>query len=154
MKLIFTIFWILTSGYSVYGQHHQVQMRILKAESPVLIINDSIIGSASLLNNLPSNKVSEINIFKDEKLSTTYLFRENQKNSGIITAKVNDQIKTKSQKELNAFFGLEEQNDVYVNGYLIDDKNKTISAESIVAIELIKADNFRLKKPVLNITIQ
>lgn len=154
MKLIFTIFWILTSGYSVYGQHHQVQMRILKAESPVLIINDSIIGSASLLNNLPSNKVSEINIFKDENLSATYLFRENQKNSGIITAKVNDQIKTKSQKELNAFFGLEEQNDVYVNGYLIDDKNKTISAESIVAIELIKADNFRLKKPVLNITIQ
>ena len=52
------------------------------------------------------------------------------------------------------FFSLNEENDIYVNGYLIENKNQNISSESIMGIELIKADNFRLKKSVLNIKIE
>jgi hypothetical protein len=55
---------------------------------------------------------------------------------------------------LNVFFGLNEENDIYVNGYLLENKNQKISSESIVGIELIKADNFRLKKSVLNIELE
>ena len=95
-----------------------------------------------------------INIFKERKLGKTYLFIENEKNAGIIKANINHEFKIKSQKELNSFFGLSEENDIYVNGYLIENKNQNISSESMVGIKLIKADNFRVKKPVLNIEVE
>ena len=107
-----------------------------------------------MLNKISSNKILELNIFKERKLSTNYLFIENKKNVGIIIAKINHQFKLKTQKELNIFFGMNEKNDIYVNGYLIENKNQNITTESIVGIELIKAENFRLKKSVLNIKIE
>jgi len=154
MKSTLTLFLILTIGLSTYGQNQNSKISIIKNEKPILIINDTIIGSIDLLNKISSDKVLELNVFKDRKLGTTNLFIENEKNPGIIIANINHEFKLKSQKELNDFFGLNENNDVYVNGYLIENKNQNISAESIVGIELIKADNFRLKKSVLNIEIE
>ena len=126
----------------------------MKAEKPILIINDTIIGSVDLLNKISSEKILKLDIYKERKLGTTCLFIENEKNTGIIIANINHPFKLKTQKELNDFFGLNEKNDVYVNGYLIENKNQNISSESIVGIELIKADNFRLKKSVLNIEFE
>jgi hypothetical protein len=154
MKSILTIFLILTIGISSYAQNQNSEIRIMKTEKPILIINDTIIGSVDLLNTISSEKVLELNIFKERKLGKPYLFIENEKNAGIIKANINHEFKIKSQKELNRFFGLNEENDIYVNGYLIENKNQNISSESIVGVELIKADNFRLKKPVLNIEIE
>jgi|TARA_B100000378_G_C17817584_1_gene333181 hypothetical protein len=154
MKSTLTLFLILIIGFSTYAQNQNSKMSIMKAEKPILIINDSIIGSIDLLNNISTDKVLELNIFKERKLSTTYLFIENEKNAGIVIANVTHEFKQKTQKELNIFFGLNEKNDVYVNGYLIENKNQNISSESIVGIELIKADNFRTKKSVLNIEIE
>ena len=153
MKYILTFFLILTIELSTYAQNQNSEMSIMKTEKPILIINDTIIGSVDLLNKISSNKVLELNIFKERKLSTNYLFIENKNNAGIIIAKINHEFKLKTQKELNIFFGMNEKNDIYVNGYLID-KNQNITTESIVGIELIKADNFRLKKSVLNIEIE
>jgi hypothetical protein len=154
MKSILTIFLILTIGISSYAQNQNSEIRIMKTEKPILIINDTIIGSIDLLNKISSEKVLELNIFKESKLGKTYLFIENEKTAGIIKANINHEFKIKSQKELNSFFGLNEENDIYVNGYLIENKNQNISSESIVGIELIKADNFRVKKSVLNIEIE
>jgi hypothetical protein len=151
-KLIF--FLTLTIGLSTYSQNQNRKVSIIKAENPILIINNTLIGSIALLNRISSDKVLELNIFKERKLSSTYLFIENKKNAGIIIANINHEFKLKTQKELNVFFGLNEENDIYVNGYLIENKNQNISSESIIGIELIKADNFRLKKPVLNIEIE
>ena len=154
MKSILTIFLILTIGISSYAQNQKSEISIMKTEKPILIVNDTIIGSADLLNKISPEKVLELNIFKERKLSNTYLFIENGKNVGIVKANINDEFKFKSQKELNIFFGLNEENDIYVNGYLIENKNQNILFESIVGIELIKADNFRVKKSVLNIEIE
>ena len=154
MKSILTIFLILTIGISSYAQNQNSEIRIMKTEKPILIINETIIGSVDLLNKISSEKVLELNIFKERKLGKTYLFIENEKNVGIIKANINHEFKIKSQKELNRFFELNEENDIYVNGYLIENKNQNISSESIVGIELIKADNFRVKKSVLNIEIE
>ena len=154
MKSILTFFLILTIGLSTYAQNQDSEISIMKTEKPILIINDTIIGSIDLLNKISSDKVLELNIFKERKLSTTYLYIENKKNAGIIITKINHEFKLKTQKELNVFFGLNEKNDIYVNGYLIENKNQNISSESIVGIELIKADNFRTKKSVLNIEIE
>jgi hypothetical protein len=154
MKLIVTLFLILSMGFSTYAQNQNSKISIMKAENPILIINDTIIGSIDLLNKISSDKVLELNIFKERKLGSTYLFIENEKSAGIITANINHEFKLKSQKELNVFFGLNEENDIYINGYLLENKNQKISSESIVGIELIKADNFRLKKSVLNIELE
>ena len=154
MKSILTILLILAMGISSYAQNQNSEISIMKTEKPILIINDTIIGSVDLLNKISSDKVMELNIFKERKLGKTYLFIENEKNAGIIKANINHEFKIKSQKELNSFFGLSEENDIYVNGYLIENKNQNISAESIVGIELIKADNFRTQKPILNIKIE
>ncbi len=154
MKSILTLFLILILGISTYAQNQNSRMSIIKAEKPILIINDSIIGSIDLLNKISSDKVEEMNIFKERKLSSNCLFIENEKGAGIIIANINHEFKLKSQKELNLFFGLNEENNIYVNGYLIENKNQNISSESIVGIKLIEADNFRLKKAVLNIEIE
>jgi|TARA_B110000881_G_C18131193_1_gene296904 hypothetical protein len=154
MKSILTILLILAMGISSYAQNQNSEISIMKTEKPILIINDTIIGSVDLLNKISSDKVMELNIFKERKLGKTYLFIENEKNAGIIKANINHEFKIKSQKELNSFFGLSEENDIYVNGYLIENKNQNISSESIVGIKLIKADNFRVKKPVLNIEVE
>ncbi|MCC4214544.1 hypothetical protein [Leeuwenhoekiella parthenopeia] len=154
MKSILTIFLIILLGTSTFAQNQNSRMSIMKAEKPILIINDSIIGSIDLLNKISSDKIEEMNVFKERKLSSNCLFIENEKSAGIIIANINHEFKLKSQKELNLFFGLNEENNIYVNGYLIENKNQNISSESIVGIELIKADNFRLKKPVLNIEIE
>jgi|TARA_B110000046_G_scaffold170247_1_gene190087 hypothetical protein len=154
MKLIVTLFLILSMGFSTYAQNQNSKISIMKAENPILIINDTIIGSIDLLNKISSDKVLELNIFKERKLGSTHLFIDIEKSAGIITANINHEFKLKSQKELNVFFGLNEENDIYVNGYLLENKNQKISSESIVGIELIKADNFRLKKSVLNIELE
>lgn len=154
MKSILTIFLIILLGTSTFAQNQNSRKSIMKAEKPILIINDSIIGSIDLLNKISSDKIEEMNVFKERKLSSNCLFIENEKSAGIIIANINHEFKLKSQKELNLFFGLNEENNIYVNGYLIENKNQNISSESIVGIELIKADNFRLKKPVLNIEIE
>jgi len=153
MKLIVTLFLILSMGFSTYAQNQNSKISIMKAENPI-IINDTIIGSIDLLNKISSDKVLELNIFKERKLGSTHLFIDIEKSAGIITANINHEFKLKSQKELNVFFGLNEENDIYVNGYLLENKNQKISSESIVGIELIKADNFRLKKSVLNIELE
>lgn len=154
MKSILTLLLILIIGFSTYAQNQNVKKSMMKTEKSILIINDTVIASVYILNKIPSDKISELNIFKEQKLGTTNLFIENGNNTGIIKAVINQEFKIKSQKELNDFFGLDEKNDIYVNGYLIENKNQNISSESIVGIELIKADDFRLKKPVLNIEIE
>lgn len=154
MKSILKLLLILTTGFSTYAQNQNAKTSLTKSENPILIINDTIIGSIDLLNKISPDEILELNIFKERKLGSTYLFVENEKSAGIIISNINHEFKFKSQKELNAFFGLNEDNDIYVNGYLIENKNQNISSESIVGIELIKADNFRLKKSVLNIEIK
>ena len=107
MKSILTILLILAMGISSYAQNQNSEISIMKTEKPILIINDTIIGSVDLLNKISSDKVMELNIFKERKLGKTYLFIENEKNAGIIKANINHEFKIKSQKELNSFFWTE-----------------------------------------------
>ncbi|MCG1034857.1 hypothetical protein [Polaribacter sargassicola] len=121
------------------------------AQKPILIINNSVIASIDLLNKTSSQNILELEVNKEKKLSSTYLFVENEKSGGIIEVNIKEKFKVKSQKELNSFFGLNEKNDIYVNGYLIENKSFNILSESIVAIELVNANNFKLNKKFLNI---
>ena len=154
MKSILITLIILTFGLSTNAQNENNKLSRMKSEKPLIIINDTLIASIDLLNKVSSDKILKLNVFKEKELSSTNLFLGNKQNGGIIRADIKSEFTSKSQNELNSFFGLDEDNDVYINGYLLEDKNQDISTESIKSIELIKADNFRLKKSVLNIEIE
>ena len=81
MKFILTFFLILTIGISAYAQNQNSEISIMKAEKPILIINDTIIGSVDLLNKISSEKILKLDIYKERKLGTTCLFIENEKNT-------------------------------------------------------------------------
>jgi len=154
MKSILIAFITLTIGLSTNAQNQNNKFYAVNSENPILIINDTIIANIDLLNKVPSENILNLNIFKESKLSETNLFIDKKQNEGIIKADIPYNFESKTQKELNEFFGLNEENDIYVNGYLIENKGQDVSTESIQKIELINADNIRLKKPALNITIE
>jgi hypothetical protein len=154
MKSILIAFVTLTIGLSTNAQNQNNKFYAVNSENPILIINDTIIANIDLLNKVPSENILNLNIFKESKLSETNLFIDKKQNEGIIKADIPHNFESKTQKELNEFFGLNEENDIYVNGYLIENKEQDVSTESIQKIELINADNIRLKKPALNITIE
>jgi len=63
-------------------------------------------------------------------------------------------LESKTQEELNEFFGLNSDNDLYVNGFLLENKEYKISSNSIAKVEVLEADDVFLHNPVLNITIK
>ena len=125
-----------------------------KAEQPLLIINENIVASVDILRKVSSDKLAKLDISKDDVLSTTGLFPLDEKNKGIIRVDTNIELAIKTQSELNSFFDLNTTNDIYVNGYLLEDKEQTISTNSIKMIDLREADGLILKTPSLNITIE
>ncbi len=154
MKHFLTLFVFVSLGFSTIAQNQKLENYIPKAPKPILIINNMLISNIDLLNRTSSEKILEVKIFKDKKLSDTNLFIENKNYKGIVTAKIKHQFKYKTQKELNLFFGLDEKNDIYINGYLIEDKSQNIVTESISGISIIQPQNLRINKPVLNIDIE
>ena len=126
---------------------------IIRSEAPLVLINDSILGNFQLLNSISKEQILELDIKKGKEIGAKKLFLPEEKNSGLLIATVKKEFKTRTQQELNQFFDLDPANDIYVNGYLLEDKSFLISAESIKKIEVIPADDLFLKKEVLNISI-
>lgn len=120
----------------------------------VLILNNEIIGSIDLLKSIPSNQIQELNIHREEKLSSKENLFYNNDKGGIMVAKTEFDIETKTQGDLNEFFGLNADTDLYVNGFLLENKNYKIALSSIAKIEIIEPDNLFLDKRVLNISIK
>ena len=154
MKSILLSFIILTFGLSSDAQNQNDKLNIVGPEKPILVINDTILASIDILNKVPTESILTLNVLKESKLSSTNLFIEKKQNEGILKANIDHKFDCKSQQELNMFFGLNEVSDVYVNGYLIENKNQSILTESILKIEIFKADSIRLKKAVLNIELE
>lgn len=153
MKTIFIAFITIITAFSTNAQNLNNEFFVTNTENPVLIINDTIIANIDFLNKIPSENILNLEIFKESKLSKTNLYFDKKQNEGIIKADITDNFECKTQKELNRFFGLSLANDIYVNGYLIENKEQRILSESIQKIELINADNLRLNIPALDITI-
>lgn len=151
MKIILVFSIFLFSTFSVVGQHDR-HVKIITSEAPLMLINDSVIGSFQLLKSISKDKILELNIAESKSLGSKKLFLEKD-DKKLLTAQISKEFVRKTQKELNNFFGLEASNDIYVNGYLLENKSLLISVESMKKIEVIPADDLFLKKDVLNISI-
>ena len=52
MKAIVTLFLTLTVAFSTYAQNNSPKIGLFKTEKPILIVNDTIIGSMDLLDTI------------------------------------------------------------------------------------------------------
>ena len=151
-----TLFVVLLLGFASFAQipSETSKFYLSDKEQPLLVINDDIIASVEVLRKVKTDNLTKLDISKDGVLSQTSLFPKDKKTKDVIRGDINIDLDTKTQSELNSFFGLNPANDIYVNGYLLENKEQTISTLSIKTIDLRKADGLILKTPSLNITIE
>ncbi|MEP2279310.1 hypothetical protein [Maribacter sp.] len=152
---ILLLFLLMTS--SMLSQDDFNKLPQAKTASSTYFIVPNVIGNERLLNSLADtkegikSKIKEVSVFKDKHTRAGTEFY-NLNEFGIILFELVESPATKTQKELNNFFGLDEQTNVYVDGYLLERKNYNIATNSIVEIELVKPDTVNLLKgTVLNI---
>jgi len=126
---------------------------IVEPEKPIVLINDLVISNYASFLKIPRDSIFEMNIIKGKKLNSKNIFFDKNANESILVLKANGTFKIRTQKELNNFFGLPENRNIYVNGYLINNKNYSFLISSIKSIDLLKPNSITLKETSLNVTI-
>jgi len=150
-KLLFLIICFLgTLAVNAQVKHVKV---VRDTETPVFMINNQIIAGSSILKSIPEENFSEMQFFKDKAIGSKVLFID-QQNPGIVTLEIQKEFETKSQSEINKFFGLDSETDMYINGYLIEDKDLRLYSSSIAKVEVLEKDYLRLESKVLNISVK
>lgn len=114
-----------------------------------IMVDDNIIVNESVLAS--KENIAELSVLKDKPTRATYDFY-NLSENGIVLVTLKKKIVSKTQAELNTFFGLDKDNSIYVNGYLIETSTYKIATESIVEVELVPptAEN-KLTQKTINI---
>lgn len=136
-----------------YSQNLETTFYKKNPEKPILIINNTIIGSSDLLLKISPKEIKNLEISKNEELSPINLFPVDKITKGMIKVETDLKFDTKTQEELNLFFSLKTSNEIYINGYLIENKAYSISTKSIKKIELMEPNGIGLKISALNITL-
>ena len=153
MRKILLLLLLLFNVYSINSQEKYKKLPIAKRENPTYIYNKYIIGNDEALSNIENSKelINEVSVLKakpDKKRDEFYNLTE----YGIIFIDFKNNIDFKTQPELNEFFNLKTENDVYIDGYLINNKKFKIATKSIIELELIYPNTLnKLKEKVLNI---
>tara|TARA_R110002126_G_scaffold411_23_gene2750 strand:- start:530 stop:925 length:396 start_codon:yes stop_codon:yes gene_type:complete len=115
----------------------------------MLLVDDTIIANNHIIAS--KENITEVRVLKDKLTRSTHDFY-NLSENGIASVTLKKKIASKTQSELNTFFGLDANNSVYVNGYLIESPIYKFATESIVEVELVTptAEN-RLEHKVINV---
>ena len=148
---------ILFASSNLFSQENYTKLPSAKTQNPSYIFNKNIIGSEILLISLGNSeeerrkKVKEMSVLKGKpKKGVDDYF--NLSEYGLIFVVLNKELVCKTQSELNNFFDLNPQNEIYIDGYLLESKKYEIALASIVEIELIEPSvNNKLKNKTLNI---
>ncbi|WP_282050638.1 hypothetical protein [Maribacter aquivivus] len=143
--LVFTLFFL-----GAYAQDSFIKLpQTAKINCPMLLIDEHIIANRNIITS--KEDIEEIAVIKDKPRRETHDFY-NLSENGIASVTLKKKIASKTQGELNTFFGLDANNNVYVNGYLIESPKYKFATESIVEVELVTptAEN-KLKQKVINI---
>nr|WP_298996640.1 hypothetical protein [uncultured Allomuricauda sp.] len=148
---------LLFIALNVFSQENYIKLPNAKTKSPTYILNKNIIGNQYLVENLGDSKeevldkVNEISVLKykpDRENSDFY----NLTSQGLILVELKKSVPSKTQSELNDFFGMDAQSDIYIDGYLLESKKYKIAIEGITEIEIVEPDTLNgLGNSVLNI---
>ena len=149
---IFLLILIILYSSNIYSQEF-IKLSNAKKENPTVIINSEIIASLQIIDSLDLQKIKEINVVKTVSNNNGHLNHFNNLSEfGLIFIEINKKIKSKTQSELNTFFGLSLDNPIYIDGYLIQNSEYEIATESINEIEKVLPNSENnLKTEILNI---
>lgn len=157
MNTFITALFILFVTVNVFYQEEYVKLPNAKTHNPSFIVNKNIIESDLLLKRLGSSeeeiqeKMNEISVLK-EKQDSTHNGHYNLTAQGILFVDLNETSICKTQSKLNVFFGLDQQNEMYVDGYLLESKNYLIALSAITELEIVQLNTDNgLKNKVLNV---
>ena len=121
-----------------------------KINCPLLLIDEHIIANKNIITS--KEEIEDIAVIKEKPSRKAHFY--NLTANGILFAKLKKKIPFKTQTQLNAFFNLEENNPVYVNGYLLKHDTYTIATESIANIDLVMPNKENeLDQKVINVWI-
>ena len=149
--------FILFMQTAVFSQNEYFKLPNAKTQGPSYIFNKYIIGNEYLIKNLGTTeeeakeKVKEIAVLKDKgnRKSNEYF---NLTERGILFVDLKVGLESKTQSDLNEFFGLEKNTKIYIDGYLLESTKYRIASRGIIDIEIVEPDNINaLKNRVLNI---
>ncbi len=115
----------------------------------MLLVNDTIIANNHIIAS--KEDITEVRVLKDKPTRATHDFY-NLSENGIASVTLKKKIASKTQAEINTFFGLNANNSIYVNGYLIESAKYKFATESIVEVELLTptAEN-KMEQKFINI---
>lgn len=121
-----------------------------KINCPLLLIDEHIIANKNIITS--KEDIEDKAVIKEKPSRKAHFY--NLTANGILFAKLKKKIPFKTQTQLNAFFNLEENNPVYVNGYLLDHDTYTIATESVANIDLVMPNEENdLDQKVINVWI-
>ena len=147
-SLIILLFTFFISN--IYSQESYKTLPFAKNNYPIIIIEKDIIANEAFIE---ANKktIIEMSVLKDKPNRKEHKFYNLSKN-GIVFVSLNKKIAFKRQSELNKFFGINKNNNVYINGYLLESSDYKIATQSILEIELVEPNSEnKLEKAVINI---
>ncbi|SDR77182.1 hypothetical protein SAMN05192545_0094 [Maribacter dokdonensis] len=117
---------------------------------PILLVDEHIIAHTNVITS--KEDIEDIAVIKEKPSRKAHFY--NLTANSILFAKLKKKIPFKTQAELNAFFNLEENIPVYVNGYLLEHDTYTIATESIATIDLVAPNEENdLDQKVINVWI-
>ena len=143
MHKFITYLLISFISLSVFSQDKYFKLPQAKTQKPTYIFNKKIIGSELLMKRLGSSKeeilkkVNKISVIKD-KQSREFSDYYNLIGQGVLFVDLKEKPISKSQSELNDFFGLNKQNEIYIDGYLLESKKYRISLIGVTEIEIVE----------------
>ncbi|WP_055437703.1 hypothetical protein [Lacinutrix algicola] len=150
MKRIIFILIFTFCFTNIYSQDTYVKLPTVKNNCPTIIIEKDIIGNESAIGTT-KELIDEISVIKGKPNRKEHKFF-NLSENGIIFVSLKKETAFKTQSELNEFFGIEKNNGVYVNGYLIENSDYKIATECIMEIELVEPESEnKLKSKAINV---
>ena len=148
-KIIFTFFFTFFFT-NIYSQDTYVKLPTTKNNCPTIIIEKDIIANESAIGTTKAliAELSVLTVKPNRKEHKFFNLTEN----GIIFVSLKKETAFKTQSELNKFFGIEKNNEIYVNGYLIENSDYKIATECIMEIELVEPDSEnKLENKAINV---
>ncbi|MDP2526347.1 hypothetical protein [Maribacter dokdonensis] len=151
MKTIFVTFLFILSHLTSNAQDSFNKLpQAAKINCPLLLVDEHIIANKNIITS--KEDIEDIAVIKEKPSRKAHFY--NLTANGILFAKLKKKIPFKTQTQLNAFFSLEENNPVYVNGYLLEHNTYTIATESIATIDLVMPNEENdLDQKVINVWI-
>ncbi len=135
---------------NIYSQDRYVKLPKTKSNCPTFIIEKDIIANKNIIGTT-KEFIAQVSVLKDKPNRKEHKFF-NLTENGIIFVSLKKETAFKTQSELNEFFGIEKNNGVYVNGYLIENSDYKIATECILEIELVEPDSEnKLERKVINV---